>query len=145
MAAEVGCRSTYNRDVKRWLAASIVAIALLGGCLREERTATPAARDESQPQRGGTLLRRLEADVVSVNPILATSRYDRLVADYLFTPLVSYDAEQHIIPALADSWTISADGREYMFRLNERATFSDGTPVLAGDVLFTLRKIVDPQ
>jgi peptide/nickel transport system substrate-binding protein len=129
--------------VKRWLAASIAAIALLGGCRQNE--ATPVSTgDESAPRAGGTLLRRLDIDVVSMNPILANTRYDRLVADYLFTPLVNYDAELHIIPGLADSWTVSQDGREYTFKLNARATFSDGTPVRASDVLFTLRKIVDP-
>src|SRR5713226_6715836 len=117
----------YNRHVKRWLAASIIAIALLGGCLRSERsTSQTTAVDDSSPQRGGTLFRRLETDVVSVNPILATSRYDRLVANYLFTPLVNYDNELRIIPALADSWTISADGRDYTFKLNQKAMFSDG-------------------
>ncbi|HEY3056692.1 MAG TPA: ABC transporter substrate-binding protein [Thermoanaerobaculia bacterium] len=132
--------------MKRWLAASVVAIALLGGCLRSERATGPAGTaEDTSPQRGGTLYRRLETDVVSMNPILATTRYDRLVANYLFTPLVNYDDELRIIPALAESWTISPDGREYTFHLNQKATFSDGTPVRAGDVLFTLRKIVDPQ
>ncbi|MGZ8853690.1 MAG: ABC transporter substrate-binding protein, partial [Thermoanaerobaculia bacterium] len=74
-----------------------------------------------------------------------TTRYERLVADYLFTPMVNFDADMHIIPGLAESWTISADGREYTFKLNQNATFSDRTPVRASDVLFTLRKIVDPQ
>jgi peptide/nickel transport system substrate-binding protein len=129
--------------VKRWLAAAIVAIALLGGC-RQNTSEAVQTGDETAPRAGGTLLRRLDIDVVSMNPILANTRYDRLVADYLFTPLVNYDAELHIIPGLADSWTISTDGREYTFKLNPRATFSDGTPVRASDVLFTLHKIVDP-
>ncbi len=128
--------------MKRWLA-SIVAIALLGGCRQSARTPAQPA-DESLPRRGGTLLRRLDADVVSMNPILATTRYDRLVANYLFTPLVNYDEELRIVPGVADSWTVSPDGREYTFKLNPDATFSDGTPVRASDVIFTLRKIVDP-
>ncbi|HSP15586.1 MAG TPA: ABC transporter substrate-binding protein [Thermoanaerobaculia bacterium] len=132
-----------NRGVKRWLAASIVSIALLGGCRQGER-AVPPAGDETAPRTGGTLLRRLEVDVVSMNPILATTRYDRLVATYLFTPLVNYDADLRVVPGLADSWTVSPDGRDYTFKLNPKATFSDGTPVRASDVIFTLRKIIDP-
>jgi peptide/nickel transport system substrate-binding protein len=130
--------------VKRWVAV-LVTIGLLGACVQPERTAgPPSTADDSQPHRGGTLLRRLEVDVVSVNPILATSRYDRLVATYLFTPLLRYDADLKVVPGLADSWTISPDGRTYTFKLNENATFADRTPVRASDVLFTLRKIVDP-
>jgi peptide/nickel transport system substrate-binding protein len=101
--------------------------------------------DDESPHRGGTLLRRLDQDVTSLNPVLATSRYDRLVANYLFTPMVNFDEEMRIVPGLAESWTISPDGRSYTFKLNQNATFSDRTPVRASDVLFTLRKVLDPQ
>jgi len=127
--------------VKRWLAAAVVAVALLG-C--RERPKPVQAVDDNLPHRGGTLFRRLEVDVSSLNPILATTTYDRDVAKYLFTPLVNFDEEMRIIPALADSWSISPDGREYTFKLNPKATFSDGTPVRSSDVLFTLRKVLDP-
>lgn len=111
-----------------------------------ERVEAPAgAADDESPHRGGTLLRRLDQDVSSLNPVLATSRYDRLVANYLFTPMVNYDDELHLVPGLAESWTVSPDGRSYTFKLNPNATFSDRAPVHASDVLFTLRKIVDPQ
>jgi peptide/nickel transport system substrate-binding protein len=77
--------------------------------------------------------------------VLASSRYDRLVDNYLFTPLIRLDKNLQPIPGLADSWEISDDGLVYRFELNKKATFSDGTPVLAGDVLFTLTKIADPK
>jgi peptide/nickel transport system substrate-binding protein len=131
--------------VKRWVVASLLAIALFGGCTPAERSTAPLVVDDESPHRGGTLLRRLEQDVTSLNPVLATSRYDRLVADYLFTPLINYDDELHIVSGLAESWTVSPDGRDYTFKLNPNATFSDRTPVRASDVLFTLRKIIDPQ
>lgn len=130
--------------VKRWSAASLLAIALLSTCAPPEKTATATIPDDENPRRGGTLNRRLDQDVTSVNPILATSRYDRLVANYIFTPMINYDDDLHIVAGLAESWSVSADGRDYTFKLNPSATFSDRTPVRASDVLFTLRKIVDP-
>ena len=90
------------------------------------------------------MLRRLETDVVGVNPVLASSRYDRYVDAYLFTPLVQVDRDLNTAPGLATEWEISKDGLLYTFKLNENATFSDGSPVRASDVVFTLRKIVDP-
>lgn len=90
-------------------------------------------------------MRRLEADVSSLNPLLATSRYDRQVANYLFTPLIYLDRDLHPVEGLAQSWEVLEGGRLYRFRLNERATFSDGQPVRASDVLFTLQKVVDPR
>ncbi|HSP34797.1 MAG TPA: ABC transporter substrate-binding protein [Thermoanaerobaculia bacterium] len=127
--------------MKRWLAAAVVALAL-AGC--RERPKPVQKVDDNTPSRGGTLLRRLEVDVTSLNPIIATTTYDRYVGNYLFSPLVNFDDEMRVIPALADAWTVSSDGREYTFKLNPKATFSDGTPVRASDVIFTLRKILDP-
>src|SRR6185436_1360558 len=71
--------------------------------------------------------------------------YDRYVTNYLFTPMVYIDRSLQPIPGLAKSWDISDDGRVYRFNLDPKATFSDGTPVRASDVLFTLRRIVDPS
>lgn len=115
-------------------------------CARNEQPArSESIVDDSTPQDGGTLVRRSESDIASLNPILATSKYDRLVDDYVFTPLVYLDANLRPIPGLAKSWDISPDGRVYTFHLNEKATFSDGTPVLASDVIWTLAKIADPN
>lgn len=98
----------------------------------------------ANPRDGGTLFRRLDADISTLNPIVATTGYDRLVANYLFTPLLQYDRNLRPVAGIAESWQISPDGRLYRFKLNERATFSDGTPVRGSDVVFTLRRVADP-
>jgi peptide/nickel transport system substrate-binding protein len=118
----------------------------LFACARQEHSAlTESTVDENKPQDGGTLVRRLEADIASVNPILATSKYDRMVDYYVFTPLVNLDTNLRPVAGLAKSWDISPDGHTYTFHLNEKATFSDGTPVLASDIVWTLAKIADPN
>ena len=137
--------------MSRRVAALLAILLLTGACDREkpERPDAPArpvpAADDGRPQDGGTLVRRLESDVVTLNPITQATIYDDWIADYLFTPLLYLDQDLQPIPALAESWDISDDGRIYRFELNEKATFSDGTPVRASDVLFTLQKIVDPK
>ena len=137
---------------RRLVAISAILAALFVACDRETpapagASATRAATavvDDGRPQDGGTLVRRLESDVVTVNPVTVASIYDRWIVEYVFTPLVYLDQDLQPIPALAESWDISEDGRVYRFELNQKATFSDGKPVRASDVLFTLRKIVDP-
>jgi peptide/nickel transport system substrate-binding protein len=119
-------------------------------CGRDEKrvakaSAVPVAIDEQTPQDGGTLVRRLPLDVSTLNPVTLASRYDRYVANYLFTPIVYLDRSLQPIPGLADSWEISDDGLTYRFELNKKATFSDGTPVRASDVVYTLEKIADPR
>ena len=129
---------------RRFGPALLLTIAV--ACSREP--AAPVANTratDSLPQDGGTLIRRLEADIRSVNPILSESKYDRYIAFYLFTPMLHLDADLRPLPGLAEKWEISADGREYTFHINPNATFSDRTPVKASDVLFTLKKIADPS
>ena len=134
--------------VKRPLAWLCLLLALcLFACKREpatvqQSTATPV--DDTTPRDGGTLVRRLDADIVTLNAAAVNGRYDNYVAQYLFTPMIYIDRDLRPMPGLAKSWDISKDGKVYRFSLNEKATFSDGTPVRASDVLFTLRKIVDP-
>lgn len=90
-------------------------------------------------------MRRLATDISTLNPVVLGSRYDRYVANYLFTPLVYLDRSLQPIPGLADAWEISDDGLTYRFELNKKATFSNGRPVRAADVVYTLRKIADPK
>lgn len=43
-------------------------------------------------------------------------------------------------PALAASWTVSADGRDYVFKLDPKAKFHNGKPVTADDVVYSFNR-----
>ncbi|MEA2240051.1 MAG: peptide/nickel transport system substrate-binding protein [Thermoanaerobaculia bacterium] len=134
--------------MNRLRTAFALTLFLLAACSKEQPIQTQAAvEDDSTPVDGGTVIRRLQADVTTLNPILIASEYDHNVATYLFTPLLQLDAS--LLPSttgsLTEKYEISADGKQYTFHLNPKATFSDGTPVRASDALFSLNKIVDPK
>ncbi|HXI11730.1 MAG TPA: ABC transporter substrate-binding protein [Thermoanaerobaculia bacterium] len=124
----------------------VLLTALIAGCNRTETAPQPLTAQTgplTTPSTGGTLVRRLESDINTLNFILHTTEYENLVLSYLYAPLIDFDVNQKIIPRLAKSWEVSPDGRTYRFLLDEKATFDDGAPVRASDVLFTLGKIVD--
>jgi len=61
------------------------------------------------------------------------------MADILFSTLVDVDSdEETILPDLAQTWEQSTDAKTYTFHLNPAAVWSDGKPVTADDVLFTI-------
>ena len=66
--------------------------------------------------------------------------YDRLV-EKISDPATR---EPKVVPGLAESWDISEDGRVYTFKLRKDAKFSDGTPVLASDVVYTFDRNLNP-
>lgn len=63
----------------------------------------------------------------------------------LMEGLVTYDSEMNIIPALAQSWRVSPDGKTYLFKLRERVLWSDGKPLRAQDFVFSWRRLLSPM
>lgn len=59
----------------------------------------------------------------------------------------SEDAEEKLAvkPALAKSWTISEDGLDYIFEIDERAIWSDKREVLAQDFMDSLTRTLEPS
>ena len=63
----------------------------------------------------------------------------------LYEGLVSEAANGDYIPGVAESWTISDDGKSYRFRIRDDAVWSNGDKVVAEDFVFSLRRSVDPK
>lgn len=68
----------------------------------------------------------------------AAAAIDEVVYANLFEGLTRFGPDGAILPALARSWEVSADGTSYTFHLVEGARFHDGTTFDAGDVKFSL-------
>ena len=68
----------------------------------------------------------------------AAAAIDEVVYANIFEGLTRFDPNGAVIPALAESWEISADGLEYTFHLHTGVTFHDGTTFDAEDVKFSL-------
>ena len=47
-------------------------------------------------------------------------------------------------PGVAASWTVSADGRTYLFNLRSDARWSNGDPVTAADFVYSIRRALSP-
>ena len=57
----------------------------------------------------------------------------------VFNTLIKVEADSKtVVPDLADSWEVSTDGTVYTFNLNKDASWHDGTPFTADDVVFTI-------
>jgi peptide/nickel transport system substrate-binding protein len=61
--------------------------------------------------------------------------YDRLIQ---ITPAGNFQLE----PGLAESWSVSDDGKTYTFKMKEGITFHSGNPVTAEDAVWSLQRVV---
>ena len=60
-------------------------------------------------------------------------------AELLQLPLTSFDKDFELTPLAAESWSQSADGLTWTFKLRDGLTWSDGVPVTAEDYVFALQ------
>jgi oligopeptide transport system substrate-binding protein len=62
----------------------------------------------------------------------------------LMEGLVTFDKDLRVVPALAESWTKSADGRTYTFKLRKGVKWSDGVPLKAADFVYSWKRLISP-
>ncbi len=67
-----------------------------------------------------------------------------MVYDFIFDGLINLGPEGKY-PALAESWTISADGKQIDFKLRKGVSFQNGDPFSAEDVKFTFERVMAPD
>lgn len=73
------------------------------------------------------------------NPLVESgNEIDEDIESLLFRGLVKHNGEGEFVADLAESWEISADGREYTFKLKKNLTFQDGSVLTTADVRYTL-------
>ena len=92
----------------------------------------------------GVLRRGTNVELPSFDPQYVIGNSAGAIMYDLFEGLVTRAPDGSIVPAIAESWTISEDGRVYTFRLNGNAKWSDGRQITADDFVWSYRRILDP-
>src|SRR3989344_7872351 len=89
----------------------------------------------STPAPGGTLSEGVGGSPRFINPVLALSNADRDLSALVYSGLLRAMPDGGYVPDLAESFAVSPDGLTYTFVLRPGATFHDGTPVRATDII----------
>jgi ABC-type transport system substrate-binding protein len=137
-------RSTRASDVCA-VAAIAIAIVGLGSVACRTRGAPHGARTTETPQRGGTFRWATLSDLGKLDPAVSFESDSQPIIELLFSGLVDYDLEGHVVPELAERWEMSADGKTYTFFLRRGVTMHDGSEVTADDVKRTAERAFHPD
>jgi oligopeptide transport system substrate-binding protein len=89
-------------------------------------------------------VRILTGEPSSLDPAIQGDAGSAAITAQLFESLTAFDPDLKVRPALAESWTFADGGRQVTFHLRPDLTFSDGSPLLASDVLGSWFRIIDP-
>ncbi len=86
----------------------------------------------------------LMAEIPGLDPGLAEDSSSIEIIEQLFLGLTDFDdSTSRVVPELATRWTVSRDGLTYTFHLR-RALWSDGRPVTAHDIVWAVRRNINP-
>lgn len=114
------------------LLAAVIALALRSG--------------QEPPRADFVFLNRGEVSTLDVPQMswlqdfrVATLLYEGLTANDVFS------REMRVVPAAAERWEVSQDGRTYTFHLRAGAAWSNGTPLTSGDFVFSWRRSMLPE
>jgi peptide/nickel transport system substrate-binding protein len=151
---------------RKWQVISMLLIAfalVLSACLPAPVTNTPAAEDDMANNTGGEIANEptdedmddMSADMegvlrvalqpaVQIDPALISSDTEVFIANMAYDYLVDIDPASNPVPRLATEWNVSADGLTYTFALVQNASFHDGSPLTAADVVWTFDRLRDP-
>ena len=131
----------------------ILALAVGATCSWSVALAMPPQAGEEQMvsdnapgHPGGMLVVAMHSEPKTLNPVLAQDAPSRDVIRCLSADLIDINrASQKTEPALAKSWTVSRDGKQYTLRLRRGIRFSDGQPLTADDVVFSFQVYLDEK
>jgi len=122
-----------------------MATAILSGCSHSTQESISYSGASSEPTYGDAYIDTSIGDASYLNPILATDSASGDINGLVFNGLVKYDRDLHLIGDLAESWQVTQEGRLITFQLRRNVLWHDGEPFTSQDVLFTYKKLRDPD
>ncbi|MEU1024462.1 ABC transporter substrate-binding protein [Streptomyces sp. NPDC005904] len=126
-----------------WAGGALGTATLLTACSGDGDTSSEAGGD-GKPRKGGTLrvgaLGRASAITRDPHGTQANES-DYLIIALVYDTLTAPGTKDNTAPRLAASWKPSADLKTWRFEIAEGATFHDGSPVTADDVVWSLKRL----
>lgn len=83
-------------------------------------------------------------DFAALDPAVSDATTDYTAVSLIFAGLVRLDSNNNVQLDLASSYKVSSDGLSYTFTLHPNLTFSDGTPLSATDVAYSINRTLSP-
>jgi peptide/nickel transport system substrate-binding protein len=105
-------------------------------------SAAPADKPAGEAKRGGTLVVATGNDPGQFNPGVTTAGGTHLVTGNIYNGLLFLDEQFNPQPDLAESWTVTPDGKMYTFKLASGVTWHDGQPFSSADVKFSFEQVL---
>ena len=126
----------------------LAAVLVCAGCVKPPdetgRTVSGSGNGQAQAQRAPEYRFPLPADPLTLDPAHITDTVSDTVSRRIYNNMVKFDTDGTVAPDLAETWTVSEDGLVYEFKLAGGVNFHNGDSLTAGDVVYSLKRLVNP-
>lgn len=123
----------------------LIIIAVIGGFWLLQNFNNPRST-KIRSLEGGQLTLQTSEFPKSFNYMVNNSVDAATVFDLVYSTLLDRDLDTlEYQPLIAESWTISDNKKEFTFKLDPRARWSDGQPITSADIKFTYDTIMNPK
>lgn len=138
MSTLMGTRALHDMNISRYMlgAGTVISLLLvsLAACEGDDQGASAVTSRDSvilaiRPEPPG--LDPTTGSAAAIGSMTVTS---------IFEGLTRVNEAGDVLPSLAQSWKVTADGKTYTFTLEDNVLFSDGTSFDASDVKFTFER-----
>ncbi len=105
-----------------------------------------AASAQDTPAKGGDIVVTYKDDITTLDPAIGYDWVNWSMIKSLYSRLMDYEpGTANLVPSLAESFDVSADGLTYTFKLRPGVKFSNGRAVVASDVKYSIERAVNPK
>jgi peptide/nickel transport system substrate-binding protein len=122
------------------LLGSVVAPAASASPRGALRAAGRVLANATAPKQGGTLRFARSIGPTTLDPANTIIAGDIYTLDKIFEPLFVTNPAGQLVPWLASSYTVSPDHKTFTFALRPGVKFSNGKPLAAEDVVFSINR-----
>lgn len=131
------------RDVGRHTIAWLVLVTLLIGSALLQFLWFQKDYSVAGAQAGGTYAEGVVGRMETINPLFASSTAEISASNLIFSSLLSHDRDDALKGDLADSWSVTEEGKVYTVKLRSGVKWHDNKPLTADDVIFTVKLMQD--
>ncbi|MBR3327617.1 MAG: ABC transporter substrate-binding protein [Atopobiaceae bacterium] len=136
------------RRIAIWAAVPLLLLVLTACGAQSTEPSTSAANSTTTTAKTSQVVVALSTEsepTAGFNPIINWGSGEHMHEPLIQSTLITTDANLNFHNDLATDYSVSSDGLTWTFKIRDDVKFSDGKPLTAADVAFTINKIINTK
>lgn len=120
-----------------------MVVTLFAGCSKSSSGTSDGTASGGASGDGGNIVRYTLTTTPQIDPGVGADLGAATVLINIYDPLVMPKKDGSVEPWIAKDWKVSDDGKTWTFTIRDDVKFHSGNPLTAGDVAYTMQRLLD--